>query len=121
MNKPKHMSLWSSISTHVRTWETHQIVLNGLTIAMVIIFVGKSLESSLLGNLQLLTTSMATIGIVAAGQTLVIITGGIDLSVASVVGMTGMITAYLATIGIYPIGQFNPWIAAGIALLAATA
>ena len=120
-SKTVPVQIWDRARNYLGTWEKHHLIFNSLTIAMVIIFVGKSLESSLLGNLQLLTTSMATIGIVAAGQTLVIITGGIDLSVASVVGMTGMITAYLATIGIYPIGKFNPWLAAGIALLAATA
>lgn len=120
-SKTVPVQIWHRARNYLGTWEKHHLIFNSLTIAMVIIFVGKSLESSLLGNLQLLTTSMATIGIVAAGQTLVIITGGIDLSVASVVGMTGMITAYLATIGIYPIGKFNPWLAAGIALLAATA
>jgi ribose/xylose/arabinose/galactoside ABC-type transport system permease subunit len=100
--------------------EKRDVIFIALVLTMLVIFMSKSLESSLLGNLQLLATSMATIGIVAAGQTLVIITGGIDLSVGSVVGLTGMITAYLATVGLGPLGTFNPWAAALVALLAAT-
>ncbi len=99
--------------------EKRDVIFIVLVLTMLFIFMSKSLESSLVGNLQLLATSMATIGIVAAGQTLVIITGGIDLSVGSVVGLTGMITAYLATVGLGPLGTFNPWAAAVIALVAA--
>ena len=99
--------------------EKRDVIFIVLVLTMLVIFMSKSLESSLVGNLQLLATSMATIGIVAAGQTLVIITGGIDLSVGSVVGLTGMITAYLATVGLGPLGTFNPWAAAVIALIAA--
>jgi ribose transport system permease protein len=40
------------------------------------------------------------IGIVAVGEALVIITGGIDLSVGSVVGLCGVVTALLANAGL---------------------
>jgi ribose/xylose/arabinose/galactoside ABC-type transport system permease subunit/putative methionine-R-sulfoxide reductase with GAF domain len=56
------------------------------------------------GNLALLAKSAAiTIGIVAVGQTVVLISGGIDLSVSSVIAVTGLITARLMKLGFGPI------------------
>ncbi len=50
--------------------------------------------------------NMSTISIVAIGMTMVIITGGIDLSVGSVLAVSAMLTARLMV-------QFgtNPWLA----------
>lgn len=45
---------------------------------------------------------MSTIGIMCIGVTMVIITGGIDLSVGSLLAVTGMFTARLMYSGIYP-------------------
>jgi ribose/xylose/arabinose/galactoside ABC-type transport system permease subunit/putative methionine-R-sulfoxide reductase with GAF domain len=55
------------------------------------------------GNLLLIATTAATIGVVALGQTLVLITGGIDLSVSSVVALTGLVAASLMKYGLGPI------------------
>ena len=41
---------------------------------------------------------MSTIGIMAIGQTMVIITGGIDLSVGSILAVSSMLTARLITV-----------------------
>jgi len=41
---------------------------------------------------------MSTIGIMAIGQTMVIITGGIDLSVGSLMAVSSMLTARLLTV-----------------------
>ena len=60
----------------------------------------------------LLFTDNAYIGISAVGMTMVLITGGIDLSVAAVASLTGMFIAYGNTIlGI------NPFICIGFALV----
>ena len=60
----------------------------------------------------LLFTDNAYIGISAVGMTMVLITGGIDLSVAAVASLTGMFIAYGNTIlGI------NPFICIGFALI----
>ena len=45
------------------------------------------------GNFMLIATMASTIGIIAVGQTLVLITGGIDLSVSSVAALSGLIAA----------------------------
>ncbi|HLY29371.1 MAG TPA: GAF domain-containing protein, partial [Aggregatilineales bacterium] len=81
----------------------------------------RAVQTNLPGHLQILATSMAVIGIVSIGQTLVVLTGGIDLSVGSLMALTGVIAAYLTTYGLGSwLPSFNPWIAAGIALLLAT-
>ena len=49
-------------------------------------------------NFMNLLLSVAVLGIVAVGQTFVILTGGIDLSVGSVVAVTGMFAGLLLTI-----------------------
>jgi ribose transport system permease protein len=50
-------------------------------------------------NITNITRNFSFVGIVAMGMTLVILTGGIDLSVGSVWGMTAVIVAYLVTHG----------------------
>jgi ribose transport system permease protein len=46
-------------------------------------------------NVVNITRNFSFVGIVAMGMTLVILTGGIDLSVGSVWGMTAVLTAFL--------------------------
>jgi ribose transport system permease protein len=50
--------------------------------------------------------NMSTIGIMGIGMTMVIVTGGIDLSVGSIMAVSGMLTARLITVA-----GFNPWVA----------
>ncbi len=50
--------------------------------------------------------NLSTIGIMAIGVTMVIVTGGIDLSIGSVMAVAGMTTARLATVA-----GINPWLA----------
>ncbi|HOJ92932.1 MAG TPA: ABC transporter permease [Dictyoglomaceae bacterium] len=51
-------------------------------------------------NLQVVARQIAIYGLLAIGETLVIITGGIDLSVGSLVALTGVIVALLMKSGI---------------------
>lgn len=63
---------------------------------IVLIFVVLSLTTKtfLTGyNLQIIMTSATIVGILAISSTLVIITGGIDLSIGSVVGLSAMLVA----------------------------
>jgi erythritol transport system permease protein len=53
-------------------------------------------------NAVLVSKHVALNAFLAIGMTFVIITGGIDLSVGSVVGLTGMITGWLVLYGIDP-------------------
>jgi erythritol transport system permease protein len=52
------------------------------------------------GNLEILAKQTALNAILAIGMTFVILTGGIDLSVGSVVGLTGMIAGLLINEGL---------------------
>lgn len=68
-------------------------------------------------NILLILMRVAPLGIVAAGQTLVVITGGIDLSVGSVAGLTSIMAAKL----MLDDGAFGlpPYFAITIALIVA--
>jgi ribose transport system permease protein len=72
------------------------------------------------GNLMLILLQASFIGIVAAGQTLVVLTGGIDLSVGSLIGLTGVVAALLMKRGAGPIGPLSSYAAIGIALALGT-
>jgi ribose transport system permease protein len=61
-------------------------------------------------NLSNLLRQTSPILIIGIGQSYVLITGNIDLSIGSVVGMSSMISATLMTKGM------NPWLAAGVTL-----
>jgi len=49
------------------------------------------------GNLQSVAYRTSVVGMIAVGQTLVVITGGIDLSVGSVAALSGVVSALLMT------------------------
>ncbi|MBI3910897.1 MAG: ABC transporter permease [Armatimonadetes bacterium] len=65
------------------------------------------------GNLANVGVQMAVVTITAIGVTLVIIAGGIDLSLGSVAALAGVVCAQLM-VGAYRWGHWNPWLA-GIA------
>lgn len=58
-------------------------------------------------NAVLISKHVAINAFLAIGMTFVIITGGIDLSVGSVVGLTGMVAGYLVLNGIYIGGGYT--------------
>nr|WP_314418492.1 ABC transporter permease [uncultured Erwinia sp.] len=65
------------------------------------LFVGQSFLFNL-QRLQIIILQVAVIGIIAVGVTLVIITGGIDLSSGSVVAMSAMVAATFAQSSVWP-------------------
>jgi len=94
---------WSAEWTIPSRWKLDQIgALFGLLI-LLLTFSAFSPSFRQVGNLLLIATMASTIGIVAVGQTLVLLTGGIDLSVSSVVALTGLIAASLMKYGLGPI------------------
>lgn len=66
-------------------------------------------------NISNLLRQIAPIILIGIGQSYVLITGNIDLSIGSVVGMSCMISATLMTKGM------NPWLAVGVTYIAALA
>jgi erythritol transport system permease protein len=69
-------------------------------ILVLIVFTSLSPEFLSTNNLVLMSKHVAINAIIAIGMTFVILTGGIDLSVGSVVGVTGMIAGGLINQGI---------------------
>ena len=57
---------------------------------------------------------VSVVGIAAVGMTFVMLTGGIDLSVGSIIGVTGIITASLMVMGLHPVFAVIIALVAGI-------
>src|ERR1700686_4488725 len=69
-----------------------------VTFALVLLILGISTIAPVflsLGNINNVLTNFSYIGIVSLGSTVVIITGGIDLSIGSTMGLSAIITALL--------------------------
>lgn len=78
----------------------------GVYITLVVLVVIFSLLSSnflTAGNMINLFRQIAINGLIAIGMTMVITTGGIDLSVGSILGLTAMVTAFLMVSGVPPV------------------
>ncbi|WP_284948213.1 ABC transporter permease [Acidisoma cladoniae] len=73
--------------------------------ALIVIFTSLSKWFLSFSNIASIGTNMAFIGLMAAAGTPLIISGGLDLSVAAVAGMAGVVVALLYGIGV------NIWIA----------
>ncbi len=74
----------------------------GLMIALLIEMVVFSIQSPYffdVDNFRNIGRAMTIVGIAAVGQTIVIISGGFDLSVGSVMAAAGMVSAYLVNAG----------------------
>ena len=79
-------------------------VLVGISVMFEILgwmFVGQSFLMNM-SRIQIIVLQVSVIGIIAIGVTMVIITGGIDLSSGSVVAMTAMIAATFAQTSAWP-------------------
>lgn len=80
------------------------LVLIGISIMFEVlgwIFIGQSFLMNI-SRLQIIILQVSVIGIIAIGVTMVIITGGIDLSSGSVVAMSGMVAATFAQSSNWP-------------------
>lgn len=89
----------------------------GLLVALIVLGTIISLASPYFlvpQNLFNILRQVSVIAILAIGETLVLITGGIDLSIGSLVSMTGIIAAYCLGVGL------SPWVAIPIGILSGT-
>ena len=85
-----------------------------VTVGLVILCVAFGLLNPIFfseRNISNLLRQIAPILIIGIGQSYVLITGNIDLSIGSVVGMSCMISATLMTKGV------NPWLAVAVTLM----
>jgi ribose/xylose/arabinose/galactoside ABC-type transport system permease subunit len=91
----------------------------GVLVALVALCVGMSFASPYfftLRNIFNVLQGMSTIGIMAVGTTMVLIAGGLDLSVGSVLAVGAVLTARLMTYS-----GLNPWLAVVLGLAAGMA
>ena len=69
----------------------------GIIAACVVVFVSIAANASTyasIGNMQVMGRDLAQVGILAIGESLVILTGGIDLSVGALAGLAGILAAW---------------------------
>ena len=88
-----------------RALKTKEIGVLGALIVLTIVMSFANQYFATTQNIFNLLRSFSTIGIMAIGMTMVIVTGGIDLSVGSVLAAGAMTTARLMTYG-----GLNPWL-----------
>src|SRR3982074_1268491 len=93
VSSPIRLSTWARILAIREVGTVAALILMLLVIAVFIP------EFRQWGNIVNITRNFSFVGIVALGMTLVILTGGIDLSVGSVWGMSAVIVAFLLTHG----------------------
>src|ERR1700730_4397103 len=70
----------------------------GVVLACIVVFIVIALNAptyASVGNLQVMGRDLSQVGILAIGESLVILTGGIDLSVGALAGLAGIIAAWL--------------------------
>ncbi|WP_432491752.1 ABC transporter permease [Kineococcus auxinigenes] len=82
-----------------REWIVAQLIRRAMLIVMLLViafFSYRSLRFTSPENLQSILVAAAPFALIALGQTLVILTGGIDLSVGSVIAVAGMTGAAVA-------------------------
>jgi len=92
---------------------------SGVLIVLLVAFGGLTLASDdflTSNNLANLARQVSIFGILAIGQLMVILTGGIDLSVGSVLGLSGAVTAQLLVSGMPVVPSLLIGIAVGVAL-----
>ena len=88
----------SKVSTNYGGYIAAALRMSSVYVALVVICFALSLVSPYFltsGNLLNVLLQAATVSIIAAGLTVVLITGEIDLSVGSLIGMTGSVAAVL--------------------------
>jgi ribose transport system permease protein len=90
----------------------------GLLLILFVLVVVMSFASPVFlswNNLEAMAMAFAVEGIVVVGMTILLISGGIDLSVGSVTALSMVIAGWLFLEGT------DPWLAAGVAILASAA
>lgn len=68
----------------------------GVMLLLVLFFTVNNSRFATLNNMQAILIAAAPFALIAIGQTLVILTGGIDLSVGSIIALSAMVAAWIA-------------------------
>lgn len=105
----EHMSM--SIRTRIKDL----LVSNAMALSMVVVliyFTVANRQFATAGNLETVLIAAAPFALIALGQTLVILTGGIDLSVGSVIALSAMSGAIVAKAN-----PSNVWLGVAVAVI----
>jgi len=89
------------------------ITLSVAFILMCIIFIALSADFASWANIKNIMRTLSVVGVVAIGETLVLLAGGVDISVGSVAAMAGVVASML-----WGAKTMNIWVCAGGGLLA---
>ncbi|WP_345242622.1 ABC transporter permease [Nibrella saemangeumensis] len=103
--KPKSTYLnqvGESYKTRLRGLSTYGILLAFIAICIVLALITPRFLT--ISNLTIVLTQVSINALLAFGVTFVIITGGIDLSIGSMVAVTGVVAAMFAHPDTYPVG-----------------
>lgn len=97
-----------SVDSGVKEKLTFTTILNkyGVFLAFIIVFIILTIATDTFmttRNLINVIRQVSVNGIIAVGMMFVLLTGGIDLSVGSVVALSGVVAAYFAKTGAYPL------------------
>jgi ribose/xylose/arabinose/galactoside ABC-type transport system permease subunit len=88
-----------------RQGRTDLMVNNILLVALALLVAFFSVRNSAfltISNIKVLLTNYATIGVVAATMSLLVIAGNVDLSVGSTIAFSGILTSLAVVVGHYP-------------------
>src|SRR3954471_6893644 len=101
---PSGLSLWrQSIEERVRRVDVSSVGLIAVIVAMAAVFAFMNPNFLSETNLRNVSRQTAILGIVACGQTMVILSGGFDLSAGMVIGLISVAASMvLAEYGVWP-------------------
>lgn len=105
IQKPKNTYLnqvGESYRSHIRGFSTYGILLAFIAVCVLLSLVTPRFLT--VSNLMIVVTQVSINALLAFGVTFVIITGGIDLSIGSMVAVTGVVAATFAHPDTYPVG-----------------
>jgi ribose transport system permease protein len=91
----------ASLLTRFRRWEASGVLLALLVLCILLAVASPNFFT--LNNLPIVLRNASFVGLVALGQTLVLLVGGIDLSVGAAAGLSAIVGALMLTkLGIHP-------------------
>ena len=94
-------TFWTSISERLGRFEAARVLISLVIVIAVMAFLSENFFT--VSNLALVLTNQSIIGVVVIGELLVLLTGGIDISVGSVFGLSGAIAAVLLSQSVSPL------------------
>jgi len=106
---------WWQFSGSIQNWLNWVGPIMGLALVILIFSILMESPGRYLSpfNLRIVLAQTVIVAIGAIGMTLIIISGGIDLSVGSIIALTGVVTALLINAGLSPVGAVAAGILAG--------